>query len=121
MRLYISESKEASPMNKQITFGLIATAVALSTAAFVPTEAQANDHERRLNQLAVQMYLNNQAIAAQQQYWNYNNPYYYNSPYNYGYYNGYGRHRHWNDNWRYRYHNDRRALNTAARILDRVF
>ncbi len=111
-------------MKKQITFGLIASALALSTAAFAPTEAQANNWERQRNQLAMQMYLNNQAIAAQQQYYN---PYFYNNPYNNGYYNrvingnGCYTNSRWNNGWNNGYYNNSRGLSTVGRILNRIF
>lgn len=137
-------------MKKQITFGLIASALALSTAVFAPTEAQATEQEKRLNQLAMQMYMNNQAIAAQQQYWNYNTPYYSNNAYNNSYYSNnaynnpyynssnayvnpyygrtiYGNGYYRNSNWDNRYYNndfnDRLRFNssTVGRILNRVF
>ncbi|MBC7998424.1 MAG: hypothetical protein IAF58_10795 [Leptolyngbya sp.] len=71
-------------MKKQITLGLIAGVLALSTAAFTPTEAQARDNnQQQLNQLAMQMYMNNianqQNLAAQQQYGYGYNPYYNNN------------------------------------------
>lgn len=74
-------------MRKPITLGLIAGALALTTAAFAPTEAQANNNQKALNQLAMQMYMNNMAAQQQQQQqlYNLNNPYYVN-PYNNGYY-----------------------------------
>jgi hypothetical protein len=124
------ESMEAMSMKKQITFGLIASALALSTAAFAPTEAQATEQEKRLNQMAMQMYMNNQAIAAQQQY--YNNPYYYNNglnPYytnrvingnnwsnNHSYLNNNG----WNNGY-YNGYNQNLRLNSVGRILNRIF
>ncbi len=117
------ESKEAMSMKKQITLGLIASALTLSTAAFAPTEAQATEQEKRLNQMAMQMYMNNQAIAAQQQY--YNNPYYYNN----GYYNnrvingnGWYNNHHWNDNrWNNNGYDRGLNLNSVGRIINRIF
>ena len=114
-------------MKKQITFGLIASGLALTTAAFAPTEAQANDRERAMNHLAMQMYMNN--MAAQQQLYNpyYGNRYYGNSYYGNPYYNrnvcgnGYYRNgRYWNNNWNngWGYGN---AANTVGRILNRIF
>lgn len=110
-------------MRKQITFGLIASALALSTAAFAPTEAQASDREKQLNQMAMQMYMNNMAQqAAQQQYYNnlYNNPAYYNN----GYYNQamYGNNycqpnRSWNNRW----NGNNFGYSTVGRILNRIF
>ncbi len=113
-------------MKKQITLGLIASALALSTAAFAPTEAQANDRNRQLNQLAMQMYMNNQAIAAQQQY---NNQYLYNNPYNNGYYNqvnnGCYRPSRWNNSWNNGYYNNGYnnglGLSSVGRFLNRIF
>ncbi|PZM81628.1 MAG: hypothetical protein DKT66_20735 [Candidatus Melainabacteria bacterium] len=112
-------------MKKIMTLGLVAGALALTTAAFAPTEAQANDREKALNQLAMQMYMNN--MAAQGQY--YNNPYYgnpyYNNGYGYGRYingNGYWRNNHYfNNNWNNGYYNNGRSLNTVGRILNRIF
>ena len=113
-------------MKKQITLGLIASALALSTAAFAPTEAQATEQEKRLNQLAMQMYMNNQAIAAQQQY--YNNPYYYNNTYVNPYYgrtiygNGYYTNRRYYDPYYTNYDNSLRFnSSTVGRILNRIF
>lgn len=117
-------------MKKQITLGLIASALTLSTAAFAPTEAQATEQEKRLNQLAMQMYMNNQAIAAQQQY--YNNPYYYNNGLNPYYSNSvihgngyYNNHRYLNNNpWNngyYNGYNQNLRLNSIGRILNRIF
>lgn len=115
-------------MKKQITFGLIASALALSTAAFAPIEAQATEQEKRLNQLAMQMYMNNQQIAAQQQYWNYNNPYYYNNTYVNPYYgrtiygNGYYTNRRYYDPYYNNYDNRLRFnSSTVGRILNRIF
>ncbi|MBA3993377.1 MAG: hypothetical protein C0469_07605 [Cyanobacteria bacterium DS2.3.42] len=137
-------------MKKQITFGLIASALALSTAAFAPTEAQATEQEKRLNQLAMQMYMNNQSIAAQQQYYNnpysynngFNNPYGYNNGFNnsYGYNNGLNpyytnrvingnnwsnNHTYLNNNgWNNGYsngYNQNLRLNSVGRILNRIF
>ena len=111
-------------MKKQITFGLIASAVALSTAAFAPTEAKANEQERRLNQMAMQMYMNN---MAQQQY-QYNNPYYYNNAYGNPYYgrtiygNGYYRNGRWDNRWNNGYNNNLRFNSSSVgRILNRIF
>jgi hypothetical protein len=134
------ESMEAMSnlMKKQITYGLIASALALSTAAFAPTEAQATEQERRLNQMAMQMYMNNQSIAAQQQYWNNSTPYYnntfnnsylnsnaYGNPY-YGnrniYGNGYYNSNRFNDRYYNNYDNRLRFnSSTVGRILNRVF
>jgi len=112
-----------------MSLGLIAGAIALTTTAFAPTEAQANDRERALNQLAMQMYMNN--MAAQGQY--YNNPYFGNPNYNnygYGRYingNGYWRNNNrywnnnWNNNWNNGYFNNGYGLGTVGRILNRIF
>jgi hypothetical protein len=118
-------------MNKKITFGLIASVLALSTAAFAPTEAQARDHNRDMNRLAMQMYMNNQAIAAQQQF-NYNNPYLYNNAFNNGYYNrmingnGCYTNNRWNNGWNNGYYNNGYynngiGLRSVGRILNRIF
>ncbi|MBA3857011.1 MAG: hypothetical protein C0507_08905 [Cyanobacteria bacterium PR.3.49] len=111
-------------MRKPITLGLIAGALALTTAAFAPTEAQANNNQKALNQLAMQMYMNNMAAQQQQQFYNYNNPYYGN-PYNNGYYgnqfvNGNGCYNgsRWNNSWNNGY-NWRGS--TVGRILNRIF
>ncbi len=115
-------------MRKQITLGLIAGALALSTAAFAPTEAQANNNQKALNQLAMQMYMNNvaQQQAQQQYYNNVYNPYYGNPYYNNGYYNrvisGNGCYNnHWNSGWHNGYNNLRYNSSTVGRILNRVF
>ncbi len=116
-------------MKKQITFGLIASALALSTAAFAPAEGQANNRDRQLPQLAMQMYMNTQAIAAQQQYYNYNNQYYYNNANSNPYYgrtiygNGYYRNGNWDNRWNSNDFNNRLRFNssTIGRILNRVF
>ena len=128
-------------MKKQITFGLIASALALSTAALAPTEAKATERERALNTMAMQMYMNNQ--AQQQYYNNYSNPYFgspqygslqyqygnpgYVNPY-YGYNNrvitGNGWNRsHWDDNDRGYYNNNnslRYNSSTVGRLLNRI-
>ena len=114
-------------MKKLMSIGLVAGALALTTAAFAPTEAQANDRERKLNQLAMQMYMNN--MAAQGRYYNnpyYGNPYYGNPYYNNGYNryingNGYWRNnRHWNNGWNNGYYNNG-TLNSVGRLLNRIF
>lgn len=51
----------APPMRKQIAVGLIAGVVALASSVFAPTEAQAKDNNRQLNQMAMQMYMQNMA------------------------------------------------------------
>jgi hypothetical protein len=115
-------------MNKLMSLGLIASALALSTAAFAPVEAQASDREKQLNQLAMQMYMNN--MAAQRQY--YNNPYYANSYYGNPYYNngcnryingnGYWRNnRYWNNGYYNNGYYNNGTLNTVGRILNRIF
>lgn len=117
-------------MNKKLTLGLIAGALALSTAAFAPTEAQArnNDQQKALNYMAMQMYMNQVAQNQQQAYYNSLNPYpygnpYYNNGYNNGYYNraitGNGWHNH--GNWRNGYYNNRYGYNTVGKILNRIF
>ena len=109
-------------MRKRITLGIIAGALALTTAAFAPTEAQANNNQKALNQLAMQMYMNNMAAQQQQQFYNYNP---YNNPYNNGYYgnqfvNGNGCYNgsRWNNSWNNGY-NWRGS--TVGRILNRIF
>lgn len=77
-------------MKKQIAYGLIAGVIALAGTAFAPSEAQAKDNKQQLNQLAMQMYMQNQAnqnnynqqlLAQQQYYGNPNNPNWYaNNP-----------------------------------------
>lgn len=114
-------------MKKLMSLGLLAGALALTTAAFAPTEAQANDRQRQLNQLAMQMYMNN--MAAQRQY--YNNPYYANSFYGNPYNNNCNRFINGNGYWRNNgyfnngYYNNgyynNGTLNTVGRILNRIF
>jgi len=51
----------APPMRKQIAVGFIAGVVALASSVLAPTEAQARDNNRQLNQMAMQMYMQNMA------------------------------------------------------------
>ena len=69
----------APPMRKQIAIGLIAGVFALASGVLAPTEAQAKDNNRQLNQMAMQMYMQNMAnqqnlanqnLLAQQNYQN---------------------------------------------------
>jgi hypothetical protein len=119
-------------MKNKITLGLIAGVIALSTAAFTPTEAQARDNnQKQLNQLAMQMYMNNianqQNLAAQQQLYGYGYNPYYNNQFGNRWVNNqqYCQPNRWNNGWNNnRYFNNGYGYNTRSSIgnlLNRIF